>query len=83
MKQPVPLAKMSKKAQREFRAKQRGPWNGVNPVTRIVPSGKAYKRSAAKTETRSIVRKDSGRYGAGFVFIWEVARAALIHTPGW
>lgn len=66
MKQPVPLAKMSKKAQREFHAKQRGSWNGVNPVTRIVPSGKAYKRSAAKTETRSIVRKDSGRYGAGF-----------------
>ena len=66
MKQSVPLAKMSKKAQREFHAKQRGSWNGINPVTRIVPSGKAYKRSATKAETRSIARKASGRHGAVF-----------------
>lgn len=40
----IPLEKQSKKAQREFHAKQRGDWNGVKPVTRVVESKKAYDR---------------------------------------
>ena len=40
----IPLEKQSKKAQREFHAKQRGGWNGVKPVTRVVESKKAYDR---------------------------------------
>lgn len=41
MKQLIPLDKRSKKAKREYHAKQRGSWNGVNPVTRIVQSSSA------------------------------------------
>ena len=36
MTQLVPLDKRSKKAQREYHAKQRGSWHGVNPITRTI-----------------------------------------------
>ena len=39
MKQYVTLDKRSKKAQREYYAKQRTTWGELNPVTRSVPSG--------------------------------------------
>ena len=45
MAQPVPLNKRSKKAQKEYHAKQRGSWYGLNPITRTVPSGKVYDRN--------------------------------------
>ncbi len=61
MKQIVPIAKQSKKAQREYHAKQRGSWNGVNPVTRTVPSGKAYSRTKTKNEARSLISHDGGK----------------------
>lgn len=44
MRSIVPLCKQSKKARREFYKKQRGTWNGLSPVTRVVPNGKRYKR---------------------------------------
>lgn len=53
MVQPVPLNKRSKKAQREYHAKQRGSWYGLDPITRTVPSGKVYDRNRVKRETRS------------------------------
>lgn len=56
MKQAVPIAKQSKKAQKAFHAGQRGSWNGVNPVTQTIPSGKAYNRSKARQEARSLIR---------------------------
>ena len=34
MAQPVPLNKRSKKAQKEYHAKQRSSWYGLSPVTR-------------------------------------------------
>ena len=40
----VPLSKQSKKAQREFYASQRGSWNGVNPVSKVIPNKKIYNR---------------------------------------
>ena len=40
----VPLSKKSKKEQKKFHAMQRKTWNGLNPVTRTVPNGKAYDR---------------------------------------
>lgn len=40
----VPLEKRSKKEQRAYHAKQRGSWNGINPVTRVVPNKKKYNR---------------------------------------
>ena len=49
IKQYVTLEKRSKKAQKEYHAKQRRTWGALNPVTRSVPSGKVYNR---KTENR-------------------------------
>ena len=46
----TPLDKQSKKKQKEFYDKQRGSWYGINPVSRIVPNGKAYDRNKAKKE---------------------------------
>ncbi len=42
------LDKRSKKAQREYHAKQRRTWGELNPVTRSVPSGKTYNRKKEK-----------------------------------
>ena len=46
----VPLKKQSKRAQKEFHSKRRGSWYGVSPVTRRIPSGKAYDRNHIKRE---------------------------------
>ena len=54
MKQIVPLNKQSKKKQKEFHDKQRGSWNGLSPVTRTIPSGKAYDRNRCKRELRDV-----------------------------
>ena len=53
MKKLIPLEKRSKKEQRAWYARQRGDWNGVNPVTRIVPNKKHYdrKKRAVSDET--------------------------------
>lgn len=48
MVQMVPLHKQSKKKQREYHAKQRGSWYGLNPVTRTVPNRKVYDRNRVK-----------------------------------
>ena len=53
MAQPVALNKRSKKAQKEYYAKQRGSWYGLNPITRTVPSGKVYDRNRIKRAARS------------------------------
>ena len=52
----VPLSKKSKKEQKKFHATQRSTWNGLNPVTRTVPNGKAYDRNKLK-------RQDSRDFG--------------------
>ena len=44
----VPLEKRSKKEQKAYHAQQRGSWNGVNPVTRVVPNKKVSDRKLAK-----------------------------------
>ena len=51
MAQPVPLNKRSKKAQKEYHAKQRSSWYGLNPITRTVPSEKVYDRYRVKRAT--------------------------------
>ena len=48
----TPIAKQSKSKQREYYASKRGSWNGVSPVTRVVPSRRAYDRTRVKRETR-------------------------------
>lgn len=55
MKQLVPLRKQSKKARKAYHTKQRGTWNGLSPVTRIVRNGKAYDRNQVKRADRSLV----------------------------
>ena len=52
MEQSVPLKKRSKKSQKEYYARQRGSWYGLNPITRTVPSGKAYDRNQVKRTSR-------------------------------
>ena len=44
----VPLAKQSKTKKREYYAAKRGSWNGVNPVSRVMPNGRAYDRNREK-----------------------------------
>ena len=48
MKKVIPLKKQSKKAQKKARAEKRGSWNGISPVTRVVPSKKLYDRKKLK-----------------------------------
>lgn len=48
MENYVPLEKRSKKEQRAWYAARRGSWNGVNPVTKIVPDKKRYNRKKQK-----------------------------------
>ena len=50
----IPLEKQTKRAQKEFHAKQRGSWHGLNPITRIVSSKKVYNRNRRKKEDRTI-----------------------------
>ena len=55
MMQLAPLNKRSKKAQKEYHAKQRGSWHGFSPITRTVPSGKIYDRNRAKRAARDLL----------------------------
>ena len=52
MMKMIPLSKQSKAKQREFHAAKRGSWNGVNPVSRVLPNGKAYDRNKMKKVER-------------------------------
>ena len=52
MEKMIPLAKQSKASQRKYHLARRGSWNGVSPVTRIVPDRRAYDRNRLKREDR-------------------------------
>ncbi len=58
MVQLTPLEKQSKRKQREYYEKQRGNWNGVCPITRVVPNGKAYDRKRVKCRDRNARNTD-------------------------
>jgi len=47
----TPLKKQSKKAQRANHALKRADWNGVVPVTRVVPDKTKYDRNRMKRES--------------------------------
>ena len=49
----IPLNKQSKKAQRRYHAARRGDWNGVSPVTRVMPNKNSYDRKRAGRENAS------------------------------
>lgn len=67
MKQYVTIDKRSKKAQKEYYARQRGTWGTLNPVTRSVPSGKSYNRNKDKQERWKIGREFSDEFDADFL----------------
>ena len=54
MKKYVSLDKRSKKAKKEYYAGFRRTWDGVNPVTRTMPNGKACNRKKDKEKLRKI-----------------------------
>ena len=66
MSKYVSLDKRSKKAQKEYYSKQRRSWGELNPVTRIVPSGKVYNR---KKEKERISKEFRDGFGAGSFFV--------------
>ncbi len=46
MEKFIPYPKLSKKEQKKLNAEKRRDWNGLSPVTRIVPDNKkAYRRN--------------------------------------
>jgi len=67
MKQYVSIDKRSKKAQKEYYAKQRLTWGVLNPVTRSVPSGKTYNRKKDKQERRRIGKEFNNGFVADFL----------------
>ncbi len=48
----TPIKKQCKSRQRQYYRSMRGSWNGVSPVTRIVPDGRIYDRNRIKREDR-------------------------------
>ena len=68
MKKIVLLDKQSKKARKAYYSGQRHTWGELNPVSRSVPSGKAYDRNKSKQEMRRIGRKSGNGFDADPVF---------------
>lgn len=60
MERYVPIDKRSKREQKKYHSMQRNTWNGLNPVTRTVPNGKAYDRNKLKSEERRNSRRSNG-----------------------
>ena len=48
----VPLVKQSKRKRREHFAAQRNDWNGVTPVTKMIPNRKKPDRNREKAQLR-------------------------------
>ena len=46
----VPIEKMSKRQRKAENDRHRASWNGVVPVTKIVPDGRRYDRNRMKRE---------------------------------
>ena len=50
----VPLEKMSKRAKKEYYEKQRATWNGLSPISRVVPNKRGYDRNRARAADRTL-----------------------------
>jgi len=44
----VPLGKQTKRKRKEHYAAQRMGWGSLNPVTKVKPNGKGYKRKSGQ-----------------------------------
>ena len=73
MNKYVSLDKRSKKAQREYHAKQRRTWGELNPVTRSVPSGKTYNRKKEKRRIGKEFRNgfDADLFLQNYIFLLD------------
>ena len=54
----TPIQKQSKRERKAFYAAQRGDWNGLSPVTRVVESRRVYDRNRIKQESRKAEGKE-------------------------
>ena len=54
----TPIKKQSKRERKAFYTAQRGDWNGLSPVTRVVESRRAYDRNRMKQESRKAEGKE-------------------------
>ena len=52
MKKWTPVEKRTKKEKKAYYAKERGSWGVISPVSRTVPSMKAYDRNRQKKRDR-------------------------------
>ncbi len=66
MKKYISLDKRSKKVQKEYYAGFRRTWDGVNPVTRTMPNGRAYNRKKDKEKLRKIDCLSENGYAVDF-----------------
>ena len=68
MKKYVSLDKRSKKAKKEYYSSMRSTWGEINPVTRSVPSAKAYDRKKEKQKMRKLSNETGHGYDAELLF---------------
>ena len=68
MKKYVSLDKRSKKARKEYYSSMRSTWGEINPVTRSVPSAKAYDRKKEKQKIRKLSSETGHGYNAELLF---------------
>ena len=66
MQKYVMFEKRSKKEQRRINAEKRGTWHVFNPVSRVVPSGKAYNRKKTIAAMRKQSRSERDCYYYAF-----------------
>ena len=58
MKGYIPLKKQTKRQQKAVHARKRLSWNGLVPVSRVVPSKKMYDRQAGKRTEQEAKREN-------------------------
>lgn len=52
MNKTIPLDKRSKRDRRAYYSDRRSDWNGVIPVTRVIPGKKGYDRNRQRSADR-------------------------------
>lgn len=73
--------KCSKREKKARDAIRRGSWNGVNPVSRVVPSKKLYKRNPKHKGRNCSGAWDSPLFR--FLFHSFKKSAILLHSSSW
>lgn len=74
MKSYIPMKKRSKKEQKAYYTSLRGSWNGVHPVTKIIPNKKHYNRKQAQNWKNDLP--------SALVFLRKETRKIQTYFPG-